>query len=100
LVDSSKLSLRQIELLTGIDYVRLKRACSGYVELSLDEMALVQRHVAIVRARLAAAAGRLTTEVEDELFKARGDFANEILDAVDEIYARKERERLGFTPTT
>jgi hypothetical protein len=42
----------------------------------------------------------LTTEVEDELFKARGDFANEILDAVDEIYARKERERLGFTPTT
>jgi hypothetical protein len=95
LVNSGKLSLKMIEALTGIPYVKLKRACSGYTELDSEEMALVQRHIAIDRARWAVVAGRFGVEVEDELFKVRGDFANEVLDAVDELYERRERERLG-----
>jgi hypothetical protein len=95
LIDSSQLSLQMVSALTGIDLTRLRRACSGYVELTPEEMADTQRHVALHRAYLAVAAGRIGTDVEDELYKVRGDFANLLLDKFDALHERREREGLG-----
>jgi hypothetical protein len=77
----------------------LTRATQGVTELDPDEYALVQSHVAIDRAQWMVEKGQISGRVEDQLSRIVGDWANEILDTVNELYERRERKRSGTSPS-